>query len=316
MNVIRFQYPFSPEQLDIPATGQVLAVGFFDGVHRGHQKLLRDSVHLAKAKGIPASVLTFDPHPREVLRTVANAKYITPLAEKLRCFRELKLDRTYILAFDRGLSQLAPRAFIDKVIIPLRASHLVVGFNFTFGHLGRGTAETLREEAEGRYQVNVVRPFHVDGDRVSSTLIRELMHEGSIARVNELLGRPYRIVGRVVAGEGRGRTLGIPTANLRPTDPYFIPARGVYAVRAMHGDKRYEGVMNIGVKPTFHDTEAQALEVHLLDFSGDLYGEELKVEIIDRLRSERKFASAEALVKQIHEDIINARSALERPNSY
>lgn len=307
VEVIRLNHPFAEPPA---AERQAMAIGFFDGVHAGHRAVLQKAVSHARRSNIKASVMTFDPHPREVLGGDEDFSYITPLADKLEKFAGLGLDRCYVLAFNKALSELSPAAFVEQVLLPLGATAVAVGFNFTFGRFGRGTADSLREFGQGRFEVTVVRPHLQDGAKVSSTLIREMIHQGSVERAGSLLGRPYRITGKVVPGLGRGRTIGIPTANLEPSDRYVIPGNGVYAVDVHVDGTRYRGVMNIGLKPTFADNPPQpTLEVHLLDFSGDLYGRRLDTDFLARLRDERKFSGPDELVAQIHRDIDKARQA-------
>ncbi len=308
MDIIRLTYPFSELPVVSP---QTLAIGFFDGVHSGHQELFRRTIEIARSEGIAASVITFDPHPRKMLGGHENWQYITPLQEKLARLAECGLDRCYILNFDRTLSQLTPEQFVDEILIPLQAHTAVVGFNFTFGHLGRGTTEQLRALGGSRMKVQIIRPYEQDGVRVSSTIIREHIRHGRIEQANELLGRPYFIAGEVVHGFGRGRTIGIPTANIEPNERFVIPGNGVYAVRIRIGDELFGAVMNIGVKPTFeNDPDNRTLEAHILSFDRMIYGAAVQVSFIRLIRSEQKFASVDALITQIRADIKQAEAIL------
>lgn len=305
VEIIRLTHPFAEPPV---AERQAMAIGFFDGVHAGHRVVLQQAVTQARRTNGKASVMTFDPHPREVLGGDEDFFYITPLADKLVQFADLGLDRCYVLTFNKTLSELSPEQFVKQILLPLGATAVAVGFNFTFGQFGRGTADSLREYGQGHFDVTVVRPYLQDGAKVSSTLIREMIHQGSVERANALLGRPYRLTGTVVPGLGRGRTIGMPTANLAPVDRYVIPGNGVYAVDVLVDGKPYRGVMNIGLKPTFADNPPEpTLEVHLLDFSGDLYGRKLETAFLARLRDEQKFSGPDALIAQIHRDIEKAR---------
>lgn len=307
MDIIRLTYPFA---IAPDAPQLALAIGFFDGVHAGHRAVIDRAVTLAEQRGLTSAIMTFDPHPREVLYH-QRLQYITPLNDKLKRFEECGVSRTYILTFDRNLSQLTPEQFVSRVLVPLKAGAVAVGFNFTYGHLGRGNVEMLRELAGEQMLVGVVRPFYIDGVRVSSTLIREKLLAGEVERAAELLGRPYSISGVVTRGHGRGRTIGMPTANVQPSESYLIPKTGVYAVHVTVDGTRYGAVMNIGYKPTFGDNEKEpTLEAHLLGFNRDIYGRPVKVEFAARLRGERKFDSADQLVAQIREDIAKAESIL------
>lgn len=304
VEVIRLTYPFAGQP---EAERQVVAIGFFDGVHAGHREVLRKAVAHARRANMTAAVMTFDPHPREVLGRGEGIGYITPLSEKLEQLAACGLDRCYVLTFNQPLSELEPEQFVGDILLPLGAEAVVVGFNFTYGRRGRGNAETLREHGQGRIDVTVIRPFLLNGAKVSSTLIREMIHQGSMEQVRTLLERPYRLTGTVVRGLGRGRTIGIPTANLAPEDRYVIPGGGVYAVDVLIGEARHRGVMNIGFKPTFADDPPEpTLEVHILGFSGDLYGRSVKVDFLARIRDEQKFSGVDALIGQIRRDIAEA----------
>ena len=312
MEIHRIRYPLQ-DRVNVAANGQVLAIGDFDGVHLGHREVIRRAVQHAKSLDVRSAVMTFDPHPREVLGKSQYSKYLTPRDEKMRQFSHLAVDDVYIVEFDHDLARVLPEQYFANMLVPLGLRAIVVGFDFTFGYKGQGTVETLVRLAKDQMDVEIVPPFHMDGEKVSSTLIREQLHLGQLSRVRQLLGRHYKIEGQVVRGEGRGRTIGFPTANLSLVEQYVIPRQGVYAVRVTAaGSLTWNGVMNIGVKPTFHDNEDQApsLEVHLLDCSDDLYGEILQVELISFLRPEMKFASVDLLVQQIQKDVLRAREIL------
>ncbi|GIQ68595.1 riboflavin biosynthesis protein [Xylanibacillus composti] len=289
---------------------QAVAIGDFDGVHLGHQDVIRRALSIARQEGIASAIMTFDPHPREVLGLAGYSRYLAPLPERLERFAAMGVDRTYIVHFDEAFAKVSPERFVEEMLLPLRIHAVIVGFDFTFGHKGKGTVDTLRELGRDRMRVEVVEPYHMEGDKVSSTLIRESLHMGNLARAERFLGRYYAIRGKVVHGEGRGTTIGVPTANVEVAMPYVIPTSGVYAVRAHVNGELHPGVMNIGVKPTFGGTGPDVLEVHLLDFRGDLYGEELEVEFVRYLRGEVRFGSVEELVAQIRRDIGTARTVL------
>jgi len=311
MDIVHLFYPVDAGMKEIPDTGQVLAIGDFDGVHLGHRSVLAEAARIAADKRLPLAVMTFNPHPREVLGMEGYARYLAPIHDRMRLFEELGVDLAYVTAFDRAFARVSPEHFIDRMLVPLRIDTVVVGFDFTFGHRGSGTTDTLARLCEGRIGVSVVPPFYLDGQKVSSTLIRDALAAGEMDKVMRYLGRPYRISGWVVQGDQRGRSIGFPTANLDLTAPYVIPANGVYAVRVSVDGVRREGVMNIGYKPTFQRESVEpTLEVHLLDFSGDLYGRTMKVDLIGYLRPERRFASVEELTAQIRRDIDAARHLL------
>jgi len=317
MEVLQIAYPIPDSIAErIPQNGQTIAIGDFDGVHLGHREVIGRAVAAGKRLEVPSSVMTFHPHPREVLGSAENLSYLTPLTRKLEKFEELGVDTVYVVTFDTTLAALSPASFVEHVLQRLRVKSVSVGFNFTFGHRGSGTAPLLRQLGEGRFEVEIVDPFVVEGERVSSTLIREAIMSGHVERAAAMLGTAYEVEGSVIAGEGRGRTIGMPTANLSVTEQVVKPENGVYAVTAniMSGKdagKRLRGVMNVGFKPTFHQSlPAPTWEVHLLDYSGDLYDSILRIAFHARIRNERKFPSVDALVEQIRQDIEQAKRVL------
>lgn len=311
MDIRRIQYPFT-EWDSVPPEGQVIAIGDFDGVHLGHREVISRAIERARLLGVPAAIMTFDPHPREVLGKAQYSKILTPIAEKMRLFAELGVDQVYIVHFTPELARVSPEDYYKNMLYPLKPRVIVVGFDFTFGHRGQGTAETLAKLAKAGESIEVIAPHNMDGEKISSTLIREQLHLGRLERVKPLLGRHYRIQGKVVKGEGRGRKIGYPTANLEPLDRYVIPRQGVYAVRVYLDGEVLKGVMNIGIKPTFHEDEEQppTLEVHILDRNEDLYGRTLEIEFAAYLRPEMKFSSVEMLIEQIAKDAQRAKQIL------
>lgn len=311
MQVKHIHSGISLEDKELPGA-QVIAIGDFDGIHLGHQEVIRRAIDTAGRLRLPAAVITFDPHPRFVLGQEPYRYLLTPGDEKMNRLAALGVDWTYLIRFDREFASWRPERFVEDVLIRLSASTVVVGFDFRFGHQGQGTADTLGQLGKGRFAVEVVRPFYLDGEKVSSRAIREDVQAGRVARAACFLGRPYAIRGRVVAGEGRGRTIGVPTANIEPAEPYVIPGRGVYAVRVgLESGETIGGIMNIGVKPTFTDGgTVETLEAHLFDFNRSIYGERVTVEWIDFIRAERKFSSADELVERIRADAAQARQIL------
>ncbi len=282
----------------------VVTVGNFDGVHLGHAALLARVVELARRHGAPAVVVTFDPSPVEVLRPEQPSRRLQRLSEKIAAIRAMDVDHVVIEAFDTEYAQHDARWFAMEVIgHRLGARALVLGHDFRFGRgRGGGFAEL---SSWLPIPVEQVAAVIADGTAVSSSRIRAALDQGDVAAAAALLGRPHRLVGTVVRGERRGHTLGFPTANVAFDARLLPPAPGVYAVRTPLGG----GAANLGVRPTFQGSELR-LEVHLLDFAGDLYGTELAVDFIARLRSEQTFAGPAALVTQLHADIEAARAAL------
>jgi len=289
--------------------GCAVALGNFDGVHVGHQALFAE----AKRCG-PAVALTFWPHPGKILQPDLAPKLIAGLPRKLELFEAYGLEAAIVQPFSLDYARTPPAVFEAAVLDGLKARDLVVGTDFTYGARRAGTDETLRAAAAARgASVHVVAPVTVDGVVVSSSKVREYILEGRVSATHRLLGRYFDLDGAVVPGDGRGRTIGIPTANV-DTQNELRPAPGVYAVRVRvksSGGAWLAGAANIGVKPTFGGG-AVTVEVHLLDFEGNLYGQELRVQFIDRIRSERRFASASELVGQIRRDIEVVREVVAR----
>ena len=295
-------------------TRSAVAIGNFDGVHRGHQALVARAVARARETGGAAVVLTFDPHPARVLRPQAAPSPLTTLPQKEELVLALGIERLVALEFDARLAALTPDAFVHEVLASLLgARHVVVGESFRFGRGRQGDARTL-EALGGRqgFDVQVVSPLLHAGRPISSSRVREALAAGEVREAAELLGRPYALDGRVVRGDGRGRGLGIPTANLA-VEEQLLPARGVYAGRALvPGGQWRMAVVNVGERPTFGGT-GLVVEAHLLDFEGDLYDARVRVSFHARLRGEERFASAAALVARIHEDVRAARELLAPP---
>jgi len=291
-----------------------VAVGNFDGVHIGHQRILRQAV--TEANGATPIALTFHPHPQAVVGSGAPPA-LTTLAARFACIQSLGVRYTVCLRFDPVLARLAAEEFVETVLVQgLAARGVVVGYNFRFGHRAQGSPELLEQlgRREG-FAVRVVPPVEVDGEVVSSSLVRRRLLAGQVEQAARLLGRPFRLPGRVVRGEGRGRQLGFPTANVAPDPELLLPGEGVYRARLTAGDgPALPAVAVISSRPTFAGG-ALALEVHILDFSGDLYGQRVTVEFLDRLRGIVRFASAAELRRQIEADVAVARQrfAAETP---
>ncbi|WP_028550471.1 bifunctional riboflavin kinase/FAD synthetase [Paenibacillus sp. UNC451MF] len=311
MQSIHLNYPIVEGKDTLAMTPQVLAIGEFDGIHLGHQEVIRRALQTAERMRIPASIMTFHPHPKEVLGQQKYTQLLTPTAQKEQVLSKMGLDNSYLVAFDPNFMKVTPEEFVENMLIPMNVNTVIVGFDFTFGFRGAGTPDTLCELAAGRFAVEVIRPFQLNGCKVSSTLVREYLQNAQLEEANRLLGRPYTITGTVVTGDGRGRTIGFPTANIEMSEPFVIPTLGVYAVRVTLDGEVYNAVMNVGKKPTFvEDLEKPTLEAHLFDFSRMIYGSALSVEFISFLRPERKFGSVDELITQIRTDADKARSLL------
>jgi riboflavin kinase/FMN adenylyltransferase len=305
MRIVQGLETFPPE-----AAGAVVALGAFDGIHLGHQKILGVAVERAASLGLSALVCTFDPRPIEVLQPARAPLPITTLEERLDLIARAGIDTAVVLTFTPALAEVEPEAFIEDVMVRgLRAREIVVGFNHRFGRRARGDAAML-EALAGRlgFRAHVVASLSVEGDPVSSTEIRRALQEGDVERASRLLGREYSLAGEVVRGAGRGRTLGFPTANVRSERPPLIPL-GVYACRAALRGAVERAVVNLGRQPTFGENEV-AIEAHLLDYQGDIYGERISLSVVRRLREEMKFPSVDALRQQIAADAGAARRIL------
>jgi riboflavin kinase/FMN adenylyltransferase len=285
-----------------------VALGVFDGVHLGHRAILGTAVSRARAGGLEAWACTFDRHPMEVLQPERAPALITTLGERLALIADTGIDGTVVLAFTRQLAAIEPEAFVkDALLGRLRARQIVVGYNHRFGRGARGDARLLAELGQRLgFEAHVVPPLAVDGVPVSSSEIRVALQSGDVEAAARFLGRPYALEGIVSAGAGRGRTLGFPTANLDP-DRAVLVAHGVYGCRARVEQRYFGAVVNVGVRPTFGETTL-AVEAHLLDFAGDLYGRPLRLEFLARLRDERRFASVDDLRAQIARDVESARA--------
>lgn len=291
----------------------VAAIGAFDGVHRGHQVLLRDVAARAAELDARSVCVTFDPDPERVLRPEAPPRALCSVAERERLVREVGVDEVYVWPFTASVAQMAPAEFVAELCRHYPLVEVWVGEDFRFGRNRTGTVETLR--ALGRqhgFAVQARAPVY-DGDApISSTRVRDLLEAGEVAEAARLLGRPYRIAGDVIGGAQRGRQLGFPTANLLPPGGQALPGYGVYAGLATIASGTHPAVANVGSRPTFGE-EQPLVEVHLLDFAGELYAQPLAFDFVQRVRTIRRFESLDALRAQIAEDIASARASLAHP---
>jgi len=297
---------------DVPGSlkGAALAIGNFDGVHRGHQAVLLEAKRIAGAEGRRSGAVVFDPHPRAFFAPDQPFFYLTPLPLKLELLAELGLDQTFVIPFTRELSSLSADDFATKVVGEgLGASHVVVGYDFTYGKGRTGTTEGLKAIGRAKgFGVDVVAPVGEGGAPFSSSRIRDHLRKGEMREAAEQLGYWWRIRGRVGKGHGRGKGLGFPTLNLPLADGQDV-AHGIYAMRVYHKGRRHDAAGYVGSSPTF-GPGAPALEAYLLDFAGDLYGEDVELEFIAKLRGDRAFADGEALAKQMRDDCEAARIVL------
>jgi len=295
----------------VSLTGSWLTIGVFDGIHRGHQEIIRQLTAGAHASGAPAVLLTFSPHPAKVLAGREIPCLTTP-EERAEILSHLGVDGVITMQFTRELAERSAEDFMAELKTRLGLRKLLIGYDFA---LGRGRAGNFQRLSEiGReldYDVQAIEAVRLSEDVISSTLIRQTIADGAVSLSAAKLGRYYSVQGPVVPGDGRGRTIGIHTANVDTPAGKALPANGVYATWAWVEGQKYPAVTNVGLRPTFTGGEAiPRVEAHLLDYSGDLYGKMLKLEFVERLRGEQKFPSVEALVAQIRSDSEQARGML------
>jgi riboflavin kinase/FMN adenylyltransferase len=287
---------------DVEPRPRRVAVGTFDGVHRGHREVIAGA----------DTVLTFDPHPTAVIQPGATPRLLTDPIRKARLIGSLGVEELVVIPFDREFASRSAQQFVDDVLVgALGATHVSVGENFRFGNKAKGDTELLR--ADDRFQTRVVQLLELDGEIVSSSHIRGLVLGGAVEYAGQLLGDPFTMTGIVVHGDERGRTLGYPTANLIPDPAYVTPGHGVYAaVATIDGGARYPAAVSVGVRPTFVTGRGELIEAYLLDFEGDLYDTRLELAFLKRLRGEKRFDSVAALVDQMALDVQSAREIYDR----
>jgi riboflavin kinase / FMN adenylyltransferase len=283
--------------------GRAVAMGTFDGVHAGHRRVIGSALDWARAHGTRASVVTFDPHPLQILRPEEPPKLLTTTGVKASLIDKLGVDEMIVIPFTRELSMVEPATFCADVLASrLGARHVSVGENFRFGHGAAGDAQFL--EGRPEFETEVVPLIESAGQTVSSSRIRELVSGGAVADAAELLGGPFVLEGTVVEGDARGRDLGMPTANLETQPDVVVPGTGIYAARARLDDgHEVPAAVSIGVRPTFEEAGDQRVEAHLIGFDGDLYGRTMQLAFLDRLRDEERFDSAEELAAQMRRDV-------------
>jgi len=303
-------YHPKPEGLNINNTW--LAIGSFDGVHLGHRELIRQLNDGAHSAGCLSAVMTLFPHPSRVVRETTTPIYLSTFEERLALLKGLGLDHIIQLPFNKKLAGQSAATFMHRTIQQLGMKHLMVGQNFALGHNRKGNVEELGRLGNALgFTLSILPPLLLDGMIVSSSQIRAWLGEGDVEMAAKALGRPYRTCGHVVHGDERGGRIGIPTANLSVWQEQVLPVGGVYACWAEVNNQRLRAVTNIGLRPTFLSEHPHVtVEAHLLNFSGDLYNRELCLDFVQRIRSETRFETTEALVKQIQVDITHARRLL------
>ncbi len=300
-----------PAGCDNEPAGTALCLGVFDGVHKGHQALVAHCVAAAVARNLIPQALSFDPHPAAFFGKTQAQHLLTLPARRAELLRNLGAANTIFAPFDQEFSQQTPEQFVDWIANDLQAQLVVTGPDYRFGHRRLGTTKTLHELGVPRFECLIIDEVGGDGLRYRSSEVRQALQDGDLARVRLLTGRDFDFSGAVVPGKGQGRSLGFATANLAVDARQMLPPDGVYALRVEGRHGGFDGVMNLGRAPTVRGEQGQRIpEVHLLDFEGDLYGETLRVQLVKRLRLERRFDSLAALKGQISEDVAAARRAL------
>ncbi len=291
---------------------QVVGLGNFDGVHRGHILLIEEVLRTANRLSMTSAILTLYPHPIEVLSNRKKVAYLTTLEDRVELIRNTGIERVYIQKFTKDFSEFSPYQFVKEILdVRMKAKALVCGFNYRFGKDREGDTETLRKICkELGIDVNILSPVILEKEKVASTIIREMINKGDIVQANRYLGRTFRISGRVQTGDGRGKSLGYPTANIEPVSHIMIPADGVYAVRCIIDRQVFDGVCNIGCRPTFKNTKETNIEVHIFKNLGNIYGKEILVDFVAKIRSEKRYKDKEQLISQISRDIKSAKGIL------
>ena len=297
---------------NVNISGAWLTIGSFDGVHRGHQELINGLVYEAHQAGAPAVVLTFFPHPAVVLRGITMPFYLTPPSERNELINRLGADAVITLTFNQQLASLSAAEFMSELSARLALNQLWVGINFALGHNREGNVPVLQRLGEELgYTVKVIPPVNINGSLISSSLVRKALSAGCVEDAALALGRFYSVTGEVVHGNSRGHQLGFPTANLSVWKEQLIPAYGIYACWAWVDGQRRPAATSIGVRPTFEmHPVSPSIETYLLDFNRNLYGQQLRLEFVARLRDELRFNSIDALVEQIHIDVENVKRLL------
>lgn len=286
----------------------VIAFGNFDGVHKGHQELIRRTVNSAVSTNLKSVIFTFSNHPKNILAGKGVVKNIQTFEEKIEAIQELGIDYIVTVPFDEEIRYMEPEDFIIEILMKkLNMKEAFCGFNYSFGKNGSGTPETLMKVGfDQGYGIHIVEPFMVEGEIVSSTLIRKYISEGQVDKCIKLMGRNYATGGTVVRGKEIGRTLGFPTTNLTLDEDMVSPANGVYITYCYYEGQRYASITNVGTKPTVGDSNARSIETHIFNFDQDIYNEHIKVEFLTRLRPEMKFDTVEELRSKIKDDCLTA----------
>ncbi len=307
MEVIRYS-----KNIILPNKKRYIALGVFDGIHLGHQKLIKQTVDKAKKNEGISIIVTFDPHPDKITNPESDVFLLTTLEERVSLIKEANVGVVLIIKFNEMMSKMLPEDFISKILVDsLQVKELFVGFNYKFGFRGKGNTDLLREYSKFyKFKTNILKPITKNQTIISSTRIKDYIKSGEIEKARKLLGHDITISGKVISGKGRGRKLlNFATANIEIPPDKLIPVNGVYLVEVKIDDRKYYGLMNIGVRPTFSETE-RTIEVHIINFNRKIYTKKLVVNILQKIREEKCFNRPSLLKKQIEEDILTAHKMI------
>lgn len=286
-------------------------IGYFDGLHLGHQQLVCNAIHAANEKAGQSALITFDPDPWQVLKNIEDIDHLTTMEERIKIGTSLGIEKWIILEFTKELASLSPEAFLEEILIPMNIQTLVCGFDYHYGCRGQGDIETLKQQQA--FEVKVVSEVDFEGEKISSTRIEKAIAEGNMELSENLLGRPYSLKGIVVRGNHVGtNVLGFPTANLELSANYVMPKRGVYVGACLVNGQLIQSMINIGHNPTCNHRENLSIEAHLIDFDEDLYGQSVTLYFYKKLRDEVKFKNADELISQLNKDRIHTKNYIRK----
>jgi riboflavin kinase/FMN adenylyltransferase len=307
MEIIRYS-----KNIILPKKRRYIALGVFDGVHLGHQKLIKLTVDKARKNDGISIVATFDPHPDKIINPESNVFLLTTLEERISLIKDSNVDVFLIIKFNKMMSKMSPKDFISEILVDnLKIKELFVGFNYKFGFQGKGNTDILREYGKFyKFKTNILKPVAANNTIISSTRIKDYIKSGEIEKAKKILGHDITISGRVISGKGRGRKLlNFATANIDTPSDKILPVNGVYLVEIKIDNKDYYGLMNIGVKPTFKESE-RTVEVHIINFNKKIYNKKVFVNILQKIREEKYFSHPGLLKKQIENDILIANKMI------
>lgn len=314
MQVIQLHHPYRPD--DIIDESIVLALGFFDGVHLGHQAVIQRAQQEAQLRGIKLAVMTFNQHPKIIYSNIdaQSVKYLSTTDRKLELFEGLGVDVTYLIDYTLDFGMQSPQSFVDEYIVGLKAEVVVAGFDYTYGKKDIANMQTLEGHAKGRFDIIEISELTMHEHKVGSTSIKDLLTHGNLEEANQQLGYIYQTSGYVVPGDQRGRDMGYPTANVKTNPQELLPSIGVYSVEIHVDGQWHQGMASIGYNVTFEGIRDLRCEVNIFDFDRDIYGQQVQIRWHHYLRPEIKFASAEALIEQLQQDEVDSRHFFAEPN--